>query len=168
MADDPDPKGDPAKGDPDPKKDPDKPLGDGGEKALAAERKARRDAEAALKDVQTKLQELEDKDKDEVTKLRDEVTSLRSQLTEAGAKSLRADVAMAKGLTAAQAKRLVGSTIEELEADADEILEAFPVKAGATPPPGRKPATDLKGGSDPEEGPIETNPAKLAESVPRL
>lgn len=46
----------------------------------------------------------------------------------AKAADLRADrleVAMDKGLTPAQAKRLQGETKEELEADADEILELF-------------------------------------------
>ena len=32
---------------------------------------------------------------------------------------------MRKGLTEVQAKRLVGATEEELEADADELLESF-------------------------------------------
>jgi hypothetical protein len=81
-------------------------------------------------------------------------------------------VATAKGLSAAQAKRLVGSTKDELEADADEIIEAFPAKegaGGATPPPTRRPAADLKGGGDAgdDSPPVELNPAKLAEAVPR-
>lgn len=37
-------------------------------------------------------------------------------------RALRAEVANAKGLTPSQAKRLVGSTREELEADAAELL----------------------------------------------
>lgn len=41
----------------------------------------------------------------------------------------RLEVAMEKGLTPAQAKRLQGETKEELEADADEILELFGGKA---------------------------------------
>ena len=46
--------------------------------------------------------------------------------TTAAAETLRADraeVALTKGLTLTQAKRLVGSTREELEADADELLK---------------------------------------------
>lgn len=35
----------------------------------------------------------------------------------------RAEVALAKGLTPSQAKRLVGTTVAELEADADELLK---------------------------------------------
>lgn len=51
----------------------------------------------------------------------------------------RATVALTKGLTAAQAKRLVGGTREELEADADELLEDLQATK-ATPPR----ATDQK------------------------
>ena len=51
----------------------------------------------------------------------------------ADAKALRLEVAFEKGLTPAQAKRLVGATREELEADADDILENFPVKTDGRP-----------------------------------
>lgn len=153
MADDPTPTPDPAKDDPkpdpDPKPDDNPDLGDAGKKALAAERKARSDAEKQLRDVQAQLKELNDKDKSEVEKLRDEVATLSKERDDHAAKVLRHEVAMTKGLTAAQAKRLVGTTQEELEADADEILEAFPVKDGAKPPPSNKPTPDLKGGGDP-------------------
>lgn len=141
-------------------------LGDAGKKALDAERRARREAEQALRDVKAQLKEIEDKDKSELDKLREQVASLTKDRDEAAAKALRHEVAAAKGLSAAQAKRLVGATKEELEADADEILEAFPTQSGSTPPPTRRPAADLKGGSDPSEEPEETDPKKLAASVP--
>lgn len=150
-------------------KKPDADLGDAGKKALDEERKARREAEKALRDVQDQLKELTDKDKSEVEKLRDEVANLTKERDGDRLKVLRSDVAMAKGLTAAQAKRLVGSTQEELEADADEILEAFPAQGAATPPPSRKPsAAGLSGGGEPNSERVETSPAKLAESVPRF
>lgn len=43
-------------------------------------------------------------------------------LQETTAARLRSDVALALGLTASQAKRLIGTTAEELEADAAELL----------------------------------------------
>jgi hypothetical protein len=46
-------------------------------------------------------------------------------------RATRLEVAHNKGLTPAQAKRLVGSTRDELEADADEILKDFPVTPAA-------------------------------------
>lgn len=48
-------------------------------------------------------------------------------------RALRIEVASAKGLTPAQAKRLVGSTREELEADADEIVADFGARPQVTP-----------------------------------
>lgn len=166
MADDPT-KDDPAKGDP-AKKEPEKPdLGDAGKKALDEERKARRDAEKQTKDLLAKLKEFEDRDKSESEKLADKVAAAEKRADEAEARALRMEVATAKGLNAAQAKRLVGSTKEDLEADADEILEAFPAKDGATPPPTRKPAADLKGGSDPTSSDDDVDIRKVVESIPR-
>ncbi|MFE7399623.1 hypothetical protein [Streptomyces sp. NPDC057557] len=53
---------------------------------------------------------------------------------EARSEALRFTVAATKGLTPAQAKRLQGSTKEELEADADELLKDFAPAAPASPP----------------------------------
>lgn len=165
MADDPKP--DPEKK-PEPKKDDDpKPDPDAGAKAaLDAERKARRDAEKSATDLRAKLKELEDKDKSDADKFRDENTQLKNDLNDANAKALRLEVAAEKGV---KARWLTGTTREELERDADEYLEDHPPADGAkAPPPGRKPVADLKGGTDPTEDPGETDPAKLAEAVPRL
>jgi hypothetical protein len=167
MADDPtkpDPEQDPAKPKPDD-------LGDAGKKALDAERKARRDAEAKVSELQKRIDELDEKDKSESQKLADRLAAAEKRAAEAEARVLRAEVAAEKGLTAAQAKRLVGASREELEADADEILTAFaPSGAGEKkdpPPPGSRPRPELRGGSDPTEAPPEMDPAKLAASVPR-
>jgi len=165
MADDPN-KPDP---EPDPKPKPDD-LGEGGKKALDAERKARRDAEQREADLKKRLEELEDKDKTEVEKLRKENAQLKQDIADRDGRLLRAEIATEKGLTPAQAKRLVGASREELEADADEILTAFGPNPGEKkdpPPPGSRPRPELRGGSDPTEAPPEMDPAKLAASVPR-
>lgn len=161
---------------------PDDGLGDAGKKALDEERKARRDAEAQLKAAEARLKAIEDQGKTESEKragemkaLNDSVDALTKRLAESDAKSLRLEVATAKGLNAAQAKRLAGSTREELEADADEILEAFPAAAAGgggglpkpPPPPARKPVADLKGGNDPTEG-DEPSIKDIVAAVPRL
>lgn len=54
---------------------------------------------------------------------------------EARAEALRITVAAAKGLTPKQAARLQGSTKEELEADADELVKDFAPSTLGTPPP---------------------------------
>lgn len=53
------------------------------------------------------------------------LAELRERADASDMRALRAEVAQSKGLTAAQAKRLMGKTVEELEADADELLAAF-------------------------------------------
>jgi hypothetical protein len=124
----------------DPKPDPPKPdeLGDGGKRALEAERTARRDAERRASEAEDRIRKME-------------------------LEQLRSSVASSKGLTAAQAKRLAGSTKEELEADADDLLTAFkPAPSGG--PPSRKPTADLKGGNDPTED-VALDPKAIADKV---
>lgn len=74
-----------------------------------------------------------DTSKSDLQKLTDRVTAAEKRAADAEAKQLRAEVASAKGLSAAQAKRLTGTSKEELEADADELLEAFGGKKDAKP-----------------------------------
>ena len=56
-----------------------------------------------------------------------------ARASQAEARAMKLDVAFEKGLTPAQAKRLVGASREALEADADEILRHFPVKTDGRP-----------------------------------
>lgn len=144
----------------------DEPLGEGGKAALDAERKARKNAEDALKAAHAKVKEFEDLGKSEVEKLTGDRDGHRSRADTAERNLMRLQVGLDKGLTPAQAKRLVGTTKEELEADADELAEAFGGKAQTSPPPGR-PRENLRGGGEPAEEPEETDPAKLAARIPR-
>ena len=57
------------------------------------------------------------------TTLEERVAGLEQAAKDAENRAIRAEIANAKGLTPSQAKRLVGSTREELEADADELLK---------------------------------------------
>lgn len=54
--------------------------------------------------------------------LEDRVADIEKNARDAEQRATRAEVANAKGLTPTQAKRLVGTTREELEADADALL----------------------------------------------
>ena len=98
-----------------------KPAGDVPPEVKAALRKANKEAET----LRLKLQEIEDRDKSEAQKLAERAEAAEKRATELETRALRLEVAAEKGLTPAQAKRLVGSTREELEADADELLETF-------------------------------------------
>lgn len=93
--------------------------------------KANKEAEA----LRLELKEFKDRDKTEAEKVAERAQTAEERATKAESKATRLEVAFEKGLTPAQAKRLVGETREELEADADEILRDFPVKpAEATTP----------------------------------
>lgn len=99
------------------------------------------------------------------------IADIEAKVADAEARAMRAEVATGKGLSAAQAKYLQGTTREDLEAAADEILELFPVPnkdGGGGQPPTTRPKPNLRGGTDPSEDPVETDPAKLAADVPRL
>lgn len=118
------------------------------EQLRAALAKARKEAAGfrtrvrELEPLASKAKELEDAGRSELEKLTARAEQAERERTEASNRALRLDVAFEKGLTPAQAKRLVGSSREELEADADEILRDFP----ALKPDGRpKGNADLGG-----------------------
>lgn len=135
------------------------------EQRLARERSKFGDYDDLKKKAQ-ELDKLREGEKSELQKAQDAAAEAAKRAEAAEARALRHEVAAAKGLTPAQAKRLAGATKEELEADADEILRDFPT--AATPPPSQQPRPTLRGGGDPSSEPGETDPAKLAASVPRL
>lgn len=107
-------------------------LGEAGQKALAAERKRAAMAERTAKTQQkqldeltAKLQQYEDAKKSDLDKLTDRATAAEATAASATAKLLRYEIAAKKKLPAEWAARLQGSTSEELEADADQLLEAL-------------------------------------------
>lgn len=162
----PDPSTDPV---PDPDPDPEPTGNDALKKALEAERRARRDAEKAAAALRNQIKEREDAEKTDAQKAAEALADAQKAAAAAELRALRLEVASEKGLNAAQARRLVGTSREELEADADEIASLFPVSKGV--PAAQKqptPAHDGTGGLDPSEPPVELDPRKLAERIPRL
>lgn len=101
-------------------------LGDAGKRALQEERRKAREAAKALAEAQARLREFEDRDKSEAEKTAERLSAAEKRAQDAEQRALRLEVAAEKGLTPGQAKRLVGATREELEADADDILATFP------------------------------------------
>jgi hypothetical protein len=97
-------------------------LGDAGKKALDAERREKRAAEKRASELESRLKEFEDRDKSDLDKTTERATSAEERASKAEQALARLEVALEKGLTPSQAKRLVGATREELEADADELL----------------------------------------------
>lgn len=133
MSEQDEPQGDPA-----PKNDPkpDEPLGEGGIKALNAEREARSAAETAAKELQKQLDavtqqlsaakndglpEWQQKFNDLQAKLDGEVTA-RQEAEKKAAAAERTQYGIDKGLPSALAKKLVGATPKELDAEIAELL----------------------------------------------
>jgi len=163
----------PAKGDPanEPAADG---LGAAGKKALDTERQARRDAEKKAKDLEGRLNAIEDKDKSEVEKLTATVQQLTNERDQAVTRADRIEVSVIKSLDedkakriTSAAKRLTGTTREELEADADEFLTAFAAPSEEPrPTPSGKPREQLKPGSGDPDTPVEeTDVKKLGERM---
>lgn len=135
--------------------DPDIPegTGDAGKQAIDRMKSERNAARKELRDAKAKLAAFEMAEKEKADADKSEAERRTQAEQRAAAAELRAtrlEVAAEKGLTPAQAKRLVGDTREALEADADEILRDFPAVAQEgngrkTPKP--DPSQGSRGGS---------------------
>jgi hypothetical protein len=128
------------------------------------EEQAKANAEAARR-----LAELEESQKTDQQKLADTNKALEDRARKAELESCRMRVAIRKGLTEAQVKRLLGTTEEELEADADELVAAFKgAEPEATPPAtGGRPKEKLRPGAVPEAEP-DPDPASVIAAIPRI
>jgi len=131
------------------------------------ERKAKADKDTIntlrtrLRDLEpaaARLKEIEDKNKSDGQKADEAKKAAEDRAATAERDLMRLRVAMRKGLTDAQAKRLVGATEAELETDADELLKSFVKSDEEEPEPGvtRRPRAALRPGSgnrtqEPEE-----------------
>jgi hypothetical protein len=150
------------------------------DKAKAKIAKANREAanlRKRLKELEPKAKkadELENEKKSESERLTEAKTKLEREASEAKQDAMRMRVALKKGLSETQAKRLVGETEEDLEADADELLDSFKPKEDdetqedeSTKKKPSRPRERLKPGTAPSAEPDETDPAKLAAAVSR-
>ena len=102
------------------------------------------------KKAEARLAEIGAANKTDAEKAADRLADAEKKATEAQARADRLEVAAAKGLTPSQAKRLQGSTVEELEADADELLADFKPADDGQGMPRRKPR-ELSSGNDPDD-----------------
>lgn len=150
-----------------PAADADKPdLGDPGKAAIAAEREARRAAERQLRDVQKALKEYEDRDKSELQKALERAEAAEKAAAEASYSALRSKVAAEKGVPASS---LTGTTEEELNTSADELIAWRDAnKPAATPAPKKAPTGGLKSGATNAESLNHDPKAAAAEALRRL
>lgn len=110
----------------------------------------------------------------EVDRLKREKQELEDKLAQPPAESpevLKLRVALKKGLTETQAKRLIGNSEEELEADADALVESFGAngKSGEEGEPPRRTPRRVSNAGDPkpEEG-KEVSVEDALSQIPRL
>lgn len=136
-------------------------------KSLRAEAaKYRREA----RDAQARAKEFEDQNKTESEKAIERAAEADKAAAAANSEASRLRVALIKGLTEEQAKRLVGDTVEELEADADSLIQLFGGQNDDQDGPNLSgtPRERLRPGAVPAAEPEETDPAKLAALVPKM
>jgi hypothetical protein len=151
------PQGDPAPEKETPK---DEPLGDGGKKALDAEREARKVAEASAKEFAKKfedatkelaavkndgLPEWQQKLNELQARLDGEVAA-RQEADKKAAAAERSQYGIDKGLPPALAKKLTGATPEELDAEINELLPHLGA-AGPRPNPQQGNPSQGRGGT---------------------
>ncbi len=125
----------------------------GGERPKDVPPEVKRALSKANKEAETlrlRLKEYEDRDKSESEKAAERLTAAEQRAEQAELRALRLEVAAERGLTPAQAKRLVGASREELEEDAVDILATFPTVAERKtlkpdPSPGARGSTPLSG-----------------------
>lgn len=132
----------------------DQPLGQTGQRALVAERDARKALERQLAEL-APLKQLADlinggqkpaDGKSEVDLLNEKFTAYESQLADERQARWRAEVAAAKGLTPQQAARLHGASLEEFTTDADALLALFPAAPAGPRNPAPDPSQGARGG----------------------
>ena len=151
----------PPEKEPEPRSDSDG-LGDAGRKAIAAERRAAREEKRRADEAEAQLEELRRQQMTEQERAVAERDDARKQLEEANARlaafeqeRTRNEVAAAKGLSLAQARRLSGTTREEFEADADAFKAEL---AALAAPPVPKP--------DPSAGAVDSGkPSSVADAM---
>lgn len=124
-------------------------AGDGGDdwKARAREWEKRAKENAAKA---RELDELKKSQMSELERAQAEAEENKRLAAQAQARGDRLMVAIRKGLPQDLADRLVGSTVEELEADADKLLALIPPNQNT----GRPPAPDLRQGQRGGQAPI--------------
>lgn len=128
-------------------------LGDAGKQALERMKRDKRAAEKRAAEAEAKVKEFADRDKSESEKATERLTASETRATEAESRATRLEVILDKLPEAATAadvkrlvalsKRLVGTTREELEADADELLSTFQT----TPATPGRPTGDIAQGT---------------------
>lgn len=110
--------------------------------------------------IKSELQALQDKDKSELEIANRAATEHLSRAEQAELRALRLEVAVAKGVPLAQAGRLVGTSREELEADADVFLADYSSPSGDGSPAKQDPKPGTNAAQQGQEALAESDEAE--------
>lgn len=122
-------------------------LGDGGKKALDAERKRANALDKQLKAILAEREDAETAKLSELEQAKRAATEAAARLAEYERTTIRQKVALEKGLPASLVSRLQGDDEEALSADADALLALLNAPTSPKPDPsqGAKAALPLNG-----------------------
>jgi hypothetical protein len=130
-------------------------LGDAGQKALAAERKARKISDRAAADALAKIKEYEDRDKSDLEKATETAKSAAEERDAAKAEALRLRIAIKHGISDEDAELFLTASDEDtLTRQAEKLSERFAAGGPKSPKP------DLSQGA---RGPVGID-ARIAEA----
>ncbi len=125
-------------------------LGDPGKAAIQRERAAAARAQTDLATAQAAVRRYEDEKKTDSQRAADALAEAQRAATESAARAGRLEAAARAGLDLSLAPRLVGTTPEELDADARALAAMVTAPpAQAAPVPGPTPRPDLSVGAPP-------------------
>jgi hypothetical protein len=141
---------------------PDVELGEGGKKALEAERAARKAAQKATNDALAKIKEYEDRDKTELERLTEQAAQAKAEADNARTEMMRLKIAANSKLPEEFHEFLTGTDEETVQAQADKLAAAMAVQ----PDGGRSPAPDPSQGARANSGPAQLTREDLAGKPP--
>ena len=108
-------------------------LGDGGKKALSAERDARKAAERTAAELSARLKSFEDANLSELERTKKAAEESAAELASLRKENVRSKVALAKGVPADLIEFLTGDSEEDVAAKADLLMARL--SAPGTPKP---------------------------------
>lgn len=121
----------------------DKQLGPNGEKALAAEREARKTAEKSAADLQAQLDKIAQANLSDLEKAQKQAQETQTRLDALTRQNTVSTIALAKGVPADLVEFLTGTTEDEISAKADLLLS----RLGAPKSPKPDASQGAKGGT---------------------
>lgn len=110
-------------------------LGDAGQKAIKAERDARKAAERTAADLAAKLKSIEDASLSDLERAQSAAAEAAQELAALRIENVRTRVALAKGVPADLIEFLTGSTEDEVAAKADILIARLNTSGTPKPDP---------------------------------